>query len=205
MAGIKQNDRAELPGKGDKRMNPKDKMDIARAGMKPVINRKSNAVINGVKISREARKLATSCLLHHGIDITSPNADTQNGGIMPKDKFLRAIHELANNSRITNNALVDSMIKKVNSLEGVTQEALECLMSLAQHAVDQQVSAELTLSSLELLTGKLDSQFKAVSKIKGKIDHLHVDKLADDLDKLAQAVSNPLVAKLLGLDGEPNE
>lgn len=185
-------------------MNPKDKMDMARAGTKSQMHRRSNAVVNGVKISKEARKLATSCLLHHGIDITSPNNDTKDGGLMPKDKFLGAIHELANNSRITNSALVDSMIKKMNSLEGVTQEALECLMSLAQHAVDQQVSAELTHESLKLLTDKMDAQFKAVSKIKAKIDHLHVDKLADDLDKLAQAVSNPLVAKLLGLDGESN-
>jgi len=185
-------------------MNPKDKMDIARSGNKQImINRKSNLVINGVKIGKEARKLASSCLLHHGIDLSSPNIDTKDGGIIPMDKFLGAINELANNSRITNDALVDSMVKKVNSLDGVTQEALESLMSLAQHAVDQQVSAELTISSLELLTNKLDAQFKAVSKIKGKIDYLHVDKLADDLDKLAQAVSNPLVSKLLGLDDEP--
>lgn len=186
-------------------MNPKDKMDIERSGIKAKANRKTNTVINGVKISKEARNLATTCLLHNGIDLSSPNIDTVNGGFMPKDKFIGAIHEIAEKSRITNNALVEAMIKKANSLEGVTKEALDCLVQLAQHAVDQQVSAELTYESLKLLTNQLDAQFKAVTRVKGKIDHLHVDKLADDLDKLARAVSNPQVAKLLGLEAETNE
>lgn len=183
-------------------MNPNDKFllrnPLNSSGSKS--NRHSNIVINGVKISKAARDLASSCLLHHGIDLGSPNCDTSDGGVIPMDKFMGAIHELANNSRITNDALVKAIVEKAGTLEGVTEEALNSMMSLAQHSVDNQVSAELTLESLQLLTGKLDTQFKVMLKIKNKIDHLRIDQLADDLDKLAQAVSNPNVAKLIGLE-----
>lgn len=109
------------------------------------------------------------------------------------------IKELAHDASSAYESAMIAKGEEAHMAEGATKAGLDLGMQLAEVIVSAEADRKKAIESIRMSRMALCSEVALIESAMGKIKALNLNETIRDLDRLEQAIRNPVIQKLIGI------